>query len=133
MGNPQKVKFRNLAEFNNALPDHELEIVELLRESIHTIIPDIRERLAYNVPFFYRRSRVCFIWPASIPWGGITSGVSLGFINARWMTSLPVLPLKQIATVNFLSLSEINITDLEVWLFEAVQIDEDRFRQSRSK
>jgi hypothetical protein len=29
-------------------------------------MPDCKEKLAYNVPFI--TSRICYIWPATIPW-----------------------------------------------------------------
>ena len=133
MGNPQKIKFKNLADFNNAISEQELEIVEILRESIYDSIPEIRERLAYNVPFFYRKRRLCFIWPASVPWGGISSGVALGFVQGSKMTTLPVLPGKQIASIVFQHKNEIDKSDLETWLFEALQIDEDQFNLRKSK
>jgi len=133
LGNPQKIKFKNLADFNNAISEQELEIVEILRESIYASIPEIRERLAYNVPFFYRKRRLCFIWPASVPWGGIRSGVALGFVQGSKMTTLPVLPGKQIASIVFQHKNEIDKSDLETWLFEAIQIDEDQFNLRKSK
>ena len=35
--------------------------------------------MSYNVPFFYARKGIAIIWPASVPRGGIKSGVLLGF------------------------------------------------------
>jgi len=31
--------------------------------------------------FNYGKRRICLIWPASIPWGGIKSGVLFGFLQ----------------------------------------------------
>ena len=39
----------------------------------------VREKLVYNVPFYCGNKHICMIWPASVPRGGIRSGVLLGF------------------------------------------------------
>lgn len=64
----QPVKFRNIGEFFDFIPENEREIVLALRQLILDSIPGCRERLAYNVPYYYLHSRICFIWPPSIPW-----------------------------------------------------------------
>ncbi len=38
-----------------------------------------REKISYNVPFFYGNKGICIVWPATVPRGGIKSGVLLGF------------------------------------------------------
>jgi len=38
-----------------------------------------KEKISYNVPYFYGKKGIVIIWPASIPRGGIKSGVLLGF------------------------------------------------------
>jgi hypothetical protein len=81
MGNPQKIKFRNVEDFLDYLPDAEREIVEELRELVMTSLPCCTEKMAYNVPFYSQKSRICFIWPASVPWGNIKEGVALGFVK----------------------------------------------------
>src|SRR5829696_3835563 len=65
----QDVDFRNVNDFLDYLPDKELGIVERLRELVFECIPDAKEKLAYNVPFYYRHSRICFIWPGIVQWG----------------------------------------------------------------
>jgi hypothetical protein len=35
--------------------------------------------MSFNVPFIYGNKGICIIWPATIPRGGIKSGVLLGF------------------------------------------------------
>jgi len=79
MGNPQKIKFENIADFLDSLPEDELRIVEMLSALIVECIPGCKEKSGYNVPFYYRHSRIVFIWPASVPWGAIDKGVALGF------------------------------------------------------
>jgi hypothetical protein len=49
------VYFRNVTGFLDYLPADELKIVERLRELIFYCIPDAKEKLAYNIPFYYRQ------------------------------------------------------------------------------
>lgn len=79
MNKIQKVKFNNIDQFLCSIPAKELQIVELLRLIIFDSIPDCIENLSYNVPFYFRHSCICFIWPASIPWGSVDNGVAMGF------------------------------------------------------
>lgn len=79
----QKLSFSDVAEFLDYLPEDELQIVESLRQLIHETFPTYKEKLAYNVPFYYGRKRICYIWPAAIPWGNLSQGVSLGFLRAK--------------------------------------------------
>lgn len=81
MGNPQPFKFRNVEAFLDYLPDKEREVAEELRDLVMTILPHCTEKLSFNVPFYSQKSRICFIWPASVPWGNIKEGVALGFLK----------------------------------------------------
>lgn len=73
-------KFRSMGEFWEHLPENEREMVDVLREIVLDNLPDhCIERLAYNVPCYYGNRRICIIWPASVPRGGIREGVLLGF------------------------------------------------------
>ena len=84
MGEMQNVNFNSVEDFLDFLPEHELQIVEFLRQLILECIPNCKEKLAYNVPYFYRHSKICFIWPSSITWGNVkTNGVMLGFTNGH--------------------------------------------------
>ena len=40
---------------------------------------DTVERFAWNVPCYYGKRQICIIWPASVPRGGIKTGVLFGF------------------------------------------------------
>ena len=73
------LKIKNLVELYDLLPENERIIVDILRDIISAHIPDIKEKISYNVPFFYRNKSLCLVWPASIPRGGIKKGVLLGF------------------------------------------------------
>ena len=79
----QKLNFSNVEEFLDYLPSAQLAIVQRLRDLIAETFPNYREKLAYNVPFYYNNNRICFIWPAAIPWGNLSQGVALGFERAK--------------------------------------------------
>lgn len=80
----QPFSFDSVEEFLDFLPREELEIVEALRGIIFDSLPDVREKLAYNVPFYYLRKRICFIWPAAVPWGAVPrDGVEFGLTSGH--------------------------------------------------
>lgn len=74
------MKIQSLTELYEQLPDHELLLVEILRQIIKEQLPAYcKEKISYNVPYFYGNKGICIIWPASVPRGGVSSGVLLGF------------------------------------------------------
>ena len=131
MANPQKVKYRNVVDFLESLPQDERAIVEILRTVIIECIPDCTEKLAYNVPFYYRHSRIVFIWPASVPWGSIKNGVALGFCKGAKLFDLDTK--KQMGRKVFVSPASINIREIEQLLYEAVLIDEQDFKNKKAR
>lgn len=108
----QKLNFLSVSDFLEYLPPTEIGIVEQLRDLILQTLPDATEKLAYNVPFYYLNKRVCYVWPASVPWGGLTTGVSLGFCQAMLFDELTNYLAfgnkKEIGTLQFTSQSEID-------------------------
>jgi hypothetical protein len=75
------IKFQSFVEFWEYLPEEERIITDTLREIILKTLPaNTKEKLTYNVPFYYGKRRICLIWPASVPWGGFKCGVMLGFL-----------------------------------------------------
>ena len=73
-------KINSWVQLFDILPENERILVDVLRQIILDNLPTgFKEKIAYNVPFFYGRRGICIIWPAAIPRGGITEGVLLGF------------------------------------------------------
>jgi hypothetical protein len=70
----QNVKFRSVADFFDHLPDHETIIVNQLRDLIKATLPEVTEKLSYNVPFYKKHKRICYIWPSAVPWGNVKEG-----------------------------------------------------------
>lgn len=128
MSNIQQTKFKSLGEFLDFLPPNEFAIVEHLRSIIFEELPDCKEKLAYNVPFYYRHSRICFIWPASVPWGGVDDGVALGFCKGNLLSDeigyLEKQDRKEVRTKTFTSEKQIEWDLLRSYLLEAKKIDE---------
>jgi len=74
------IKIRSVLQLFDLLPENERIIVDVLRQIILENLPSsCKEKLAYNVPYFYGKRGICIIWPATIPRGGIKQGVLLGF------------------------------------------------------
>lgn len=136
MSKIQKVDFRNIDDFLDYLPEDELAIVERLRTLVLETIPEMKEKLAYNVPFYYRHYRLLYIWPAAVPWGGLQSGVSLGFCYGSQIDDGSYLnraDKKQTASKNFKSADEIDTFMLRELIYQSVEIDNELFRQKRTK
>jgi hypothetical protein len=132
----QPLKFRNIDEFLENLPDNERVIVDFLRAMVLDCIPECKEKLAYNVPFYYRHSRICFIWPPSVPWGNTAiKGIQFGFCNGYLLRDekqyLEKGSRKLVYWKEYSQLKEIDTDLLRTFLFEAVEIDEQlrRFKK----
>lgn len=73
-------KIRSLVQLYELLPEQERIITDVLRHLIRANLPaTCKEKISYNVPFFYGNKGICIIWPATIPRGGIKKGVLFGF------------------------------------------------------
>lgn len=74
------IKIRSVLQLFEILPEVERIIVDVLRQIIlENLPPTCKEKISYNVPYFYGNKGICIIWPATIPHGGIKEGVLLGF------------------------------------------------------
>jgi hypothetical protein len=133
LGNPQKIKFSSVEEFLDLLPPEEAAVVESLRELVLSSIPDCREKLAYNVPFYYRHSRIVFIWPASVPWGNLEKGVALGFCRGSELFNLDTEGKKTIGRRVFQSLREIPREEIRQLLYDAVLLDEQEHKARKKR
>jgi hypothetical protein len=126
------IKFRSLVEFWDYLPEDQRIITDVLRQIILETLPSrCKEKLIYNVPFYFGKRRICLIWPASVPWGGIKSGVLLGFCQGNKLKDkagyLTHGSNKQIYYKIYHSADEIDADAVISLLKEAVELD-DKFR-----
>lgn len=71
-----------LSAFFNKLPEYEKVIALKLYEIIQSHEAKFDCKLSYaSLFFFYQKKRLFYLWPASIPWGGVKNGVRLAFIH----------------------------------------------------
>lgn len=124
-----RTKLQNITELYEILPEDELLILDVLRNFVKKKLPEnFKEKLAYNVPYFYGNRRICLIWPSSIPFGGIKEGVLFGFCYGNLLKDednyLKHGTNKQVFYKIYKSVEEINFTALEKLLKEAVILDQ---------
>lgn len=127
----QDVDFASVGEFLDFLSTDELEIVEELRELVFECIPNVEEKLSFNVPFYRRNYSICFIWPGSITWDGSGhEGVRFGFNYGNLLNDesnyLDKGKRKQVYWKDFFSRKEIDTDLLRSYLYEAGLLDEQR-------
>lgn len=121
-------KIRSLLQLYEILPEHERIIVDVLREIIKEQLPsNCKEKISYNVPFFYGNKSICLVWPSTVPRGGIKKGVMLGFWYGNKLADkdryLSHGTNKQVFYKIYNSVDEINIKALNKVLKEAAELD----------
>jgi uncharacterized protein YdhG (YjbR/CyaY superfamily) len=61
------LKIKSILHLYEVIPDNERIITEVLRQIVKKNLPaSCKEKIAYNVPFFYDNKGICIIWPAAI-------------------------------------------------------------------
>lgn len=122
---------KTIENFIANLPENERRITETLREIILDTLPGVQEKLSYGTPYFYRKNRICFLWPASAPLGGNYEGVMLGFCKAHLLSNeqglLDMGARKQVGVVIFKNLKEIREDVIREVLLEAAVVDGMKF------
>jgi hypothetical protein len=125
-GNTQKI--RSVLQLYDAIPEHERIIVDVLRAVVAENLPAYcKEKISYQVPFFYGHKGICIIWPSAISRGGIKKGVLLGFWHGNKLTDadnyLTHGTNKQIFYKIYNDVNEINVKAVVKLLKEAVTLD----------
>lgn len=122
------MKIRNLVELFTTLPEEEKIIVDVLRQIIVETLPKYcKEKISYNVPFFYGNKGICIIWPSTIPRGGIKKGVLLGFWYGHKLNDhdhyLSHGTNKQIFFKVYETVEKIDEKQIKKLLVEAIKLD----------
>lgn len=125
------MKIKSLLQLYELLPEDERIMVDVLRQIIIGNLPSgFKEKISFNVPFFYGKRGVCIIWPSSIPRGGIKKGVLLGFWYGNKIhdadSYLTRGTNKQIFYKIYHSAAEIKEKPIVKLLKEAIKVDEQR-------
>ncbi len=131
MKSTASVKIRSLLHLYEILPQDERIIVDVLRQIIIENLPEtFKEKISYNVPFFYGKKGICIIWPSTIPRGGIEKGVLLGFWYGNKLKDadnyLTHGNNKQIFYKIYQSVEDIKERAIAKLLREAVRLDNQR-------
>ena len=127
---------QDVQDFIESLPKDERLIVRHLRDLILLAEPRVIEKLSYGVPYFSRHRRLFFLWPASaLPNAQESeSKVTLGFCYGNLLSNEQGLlkreGRKQVLTVAFSSLRDINDRQISEVLREAVMVDAQFFQNS---
>ena len=121
-------KIKSILQLYDAIPEHERIIVDVLRAIVAEQLPAYcKEKISYQVPFFYGRKGICIIWPSAIPRGGIKKGVLLGFWYGNKLADadnyLTHGTNKQIFYKIYSDVEEINVKAVVKLLKEAVNLD----------
>jgi hypothetical protein len=128
MKSTTSVKIRSLLQLYEILPPKERLIVDVLRQIVIENLPEtFKEKISYNVPFFYGKKGICIIWPSTIPRGGIKKGVLLGFWYGNRLKDVDNYLThgsnKQIFYKIYHSVEDINEKAIAKVLKEAVKLD----------
>ena len=131
------IKIRSVLQLYEMLPENERIITDVLRQIIsENLPPNCKEKISYNVPFFYGNKGICIIWPATIPRGGIKKGVLLGFWYGNKLIDKDNYLIhgtnKQIFYKIFYNVEEINVKAILKLLKEAVKLD-NQFAKNTKK
>lgn len=135
----QPFKFRTIEEFLEFLPEDEYIITSYLRSIVFELIPEVQEKLRYQVPFYSRHKNICFIWPGSVLWGkqrsyeGVRFGFSAGYLLDDVGQYLERGTRKQVFWKDFTRLEEIDTDQLIMLVSEAVIVDDTLAKARKSK
>ena len=121
-------KIKSILQLYDAIPEHERIIVDVLRAIVAEQLPSYcKEKISYQVPFFYGHKGICIIWPAAIPRGGIKKGVLFGFWYGNQLADVDNYLThgsnKQIFYKIYNDVEEINVKAIIKLLKEAAKLD----------
>jgi hypothetical protein len=122
------LKIRSLVQLFDLLPENERIITDVLRQIILDNLPSYcKEKISFNVPYFYGHKGICIVWPAAVPRGGIKKGVLLGYWYGNRLIDadhyLTHGTNKQIFYKIFQTPEEIDERPIVQLLKEAIEID----------
>ena len=123
----QPIDFQDLDDLYAYLPDDQLQMVKVLRDIVYECIPEVKEKLSYNVPFFRGKKTICYIWPGAVPWGTISEGVIMGFSQGHKLHDpegyLEAGKKKVMRSKKFKSIQDIDFDRMREFLFQADLLD----------
>jgi hypothetical protein len=129
----QLAKHKDFDSFFEDLLPSEKSVCLRLRELLLTHFQELKEKFGYGVPYYWRHSRICFMYPASFPYSGIETGVAFGFARGHLLSNeqglLDLGERKEVAYIRFFSEKDIQEESLLEILHEAVLLDAEMARR----
>jgi hypothetical protein len=127
---------KTLEDFFYDLPPLEQTMVDRLRQIVLDAVPDFEEKLSYGVPYYFRNTRVCFIWPSSVkpgPKSGVVLGFCKGYLLSNEQGLLEAEGRKEVYMITFHQPAEIDerAEAVQEIIHEAVLVDEQSPRRRR--
>lgn len=134
----ERIKIKSLLEFYAVISEEEHIITDVLRSIVAEQLPAYcKEKISYNVPFFYGNRSICLIWPASVPYGGVREGVLIGFWYGNRLQDeeqyLDRGTNKQVFYKIYKSPDEIDVQSLQKIIKSAVALDATFSKSGRRK
>ncbi|MBV6439512.1 MAG: hypothetical protein EPGJADBJ_01153 [Saprospiraceae bacterium] len=130
-------KHKDFDSFYADLLPAEKSVCLRLRDLLGEHFPELREKFAYGVPYYWRYSRICFIYPSSFPYSGMETGVAFGFARGQLLSNeqglLDLGERKEVGYVRLLSEKDIREEPILELLHEAVLLDAEIERQKSNK
>lgn len=129
MQDRSSLKIRSVLQLYEMLPGEERIITEVLRQIIREQLPAYcKEKISFNVPYFYGNKGICIVWPSTIPRGGIKKGVLFGMWYGNRLKDTDYYLThgnnKQIFYKIFQTADDINEKAIVKLLKEAVKLDQ---------
>ncbi len=122
-------KFLSVQDCVEWLPENERLTTLVLRELILETLPGVTEKLSYNVPYYFGRKSICFLWPGAVQWGKkrMYDGVRMGITHASALTLdsqyFKLDHRKHVGFHDFVSVESIDPDEIQRWLLAAHQHD----------
>ncbi len=121
-------KYKDFDAFFEALLPSEQAICAILRQLILDHFPELQEKFSYGAPFYHLNSRVCFLYPASLPYSGIETGVNFGLNRGHLLSNedgmLEFADRKEVAYIHLEKPGDIQTNRILEILHEAILLDE---------
>lgn len=106
--------------FIDKLAGQQRELADVLRHFILSVDPEIREKISYGIPFFYKEKNICYLNP-------VAAGIDLGFVKgSKFKRAFPGIEMKNRKKVRTIYLQNADTIDFELLLsafHEALSLD----------
>lgn len=119
-----------VVDYINGLEGAQRDIMFAIHEMLSSY-PDVTSKLRYKIPFYDRKSWVCYLNPVK------PDGIELAFIHGKELSNvqgiLQIKGRKQIMGIELFSLHDIPIDSIQEVLMEAFLLDDEKALAKQKK